>query len=116
MNVMTIVHLYCYHFQKLKQAQKNETFLRRNLSVKTNISNGEIILMCMLLGMRHSLSWTAILDIIDLINKLFDKDIIDLTKYKLLNYFPENQNWYLYHIYCTVCKTYIGKRNELTGT
>lgn len=110
-----IIDLYCCFFQELKKIQKDEMFLRRNLCSKTKVTNGEIILMCMLIGMRHSLTWEAMSDVINLFNKCFEEDVLDLSKYKLLNFFPENKEWYTYHIFCKVCKSYIGKRSDLKG-
>ena len=79
----------------------------------TNISNGEIILMCMLIGIRHSLTWVAMMDIINLVNKLFDEDILQLSKYKLFNYFEDDNELYKYHINCPQCKSYISERIDL---
>lgn len=69
--------------------------------------------MIMLLGVRHALSWVIMLDIINSVNKLFDQDILKLNKYKLFKFFPDNQNWFKHHIYCSECKSYIGERKIL---
>ena len=69
--------------------------------------------MCMLLGVHHSFTWQAMLDVINLINKFFEKDVVQLSKFKLFSYFPEAAEWYKYHIYCSDCKSYIGHRNDL---
>ncbi|XP_031780995.1 uncharacterized protein LOC116416451 isoform X1 [Nasonia vitripennis] len=98
-----------------KQFKKNQ-YLNKKLQKKTNVRYGEIILMCIMLGVRHSLTWTAMLDIFNLINKLFDEDVIHLSKYKLFNFFPENKKWFNYHIYCPVCKIYIGNRSHFSNT
>ena len=70
--------------------------------------------MCMLAAVRHSFTWEAMLDVINIINKLFDTDVLNLSKYKLFNFFPEKKNWYILHIYCPDCKHYIGNCLEIS--
>lgn len=70
----------------------------------------------MLLGARHALNWIAMLDIINLVNELFNEDIINLSKYKLLHFFPEHENWFEYYLYCPNCKGYIGNRKLLSNS
>uniref|UniRef100_A0ABD2WAA5 DUF4218 domain-containing protein n=1 Tax=Trichogramma kaykai TaxID=54128 RepID=A0ABD2WAA5_9HYME len=97
-----------------KKMLNKKLFLNERIRKKTNTSNGEIILMCMLLAIRHSFTWAALLDVMDLINKLFDEDIIKMSKFKLMQFFPGRKDWYVYHLYCPNCKQYIGNRDELS--
>lgn len=96
-----------------RKLNKRKLYLNERINEKANISNGEVILMCMLLGARHSLTWEAIIDIINLVNKLFDKDVLNLSKFKLQNFFPVQCNSFTYHIYCPDCNYYIGNRTKL---
>lgn len=46
----------------------------------------------------------------------FSSDAFKMSKYRLLSYFPENKNWFTYHIYCPECKYYMGNREDLPNT
>ena len=67
----------------------------------------------MLLVIRHFLTWVVMMDIINLINKLFDKNILNLSKFKLFSFFSNNNELYKYHINCPQCKSYAGERTNL---
>lgn len=102
--------------QVYNKKQNNLEYLKKKIRKVTDISYGEVILMVMLLGARHTLNWVIMLDIIELINKIFPEDIITLSKYKLINFFPDNKEWYKYYSYCPQCKKYLGNRKDLTNT
>ena len=45
---------------------------------------------------------------------MFSEDIIHISKFKLLNLFPQNLSWYRHHILCPECSSCIGKRADLS--
>lgn len=71
---------------------------------------GEALLLCMALAVRHSLTWVAVVDILKMINLLFDMNVILHTKYKLQKYFPSGMDEVQYHVICPECRKYLGKR------
>ena len=85
----------------------------KKLHSGSSVTLGDTLLMLVLLGLHHSFTWTAMLDVINFLNKTFDEDIINISKYKLFKYFPTKDHWFNYHIYCKKCKKYIGKRSDL---
>ncbi|XP_018404141.1 PREDICTED: uncharacterized protein LOC108780823 [Cyphomyrmex costatus] len=74
---------------------------------------GEALLMCMTIGMRHNLSWVAIMDILKMINNIFDVHVVPDTKYYLQKHFPIGiENTIKYHVFCPTCTEYIGEKND----
>lgn len=66
-----------------------------------------------MIGQKHSLSWVGILDILRLINKLYDNDVLHATKYWLFKYFPQDETAIKYHIFCPICGKYICEQQKL---
>lgn len=69
--------------------------------------------MCLALGMRHNLSWVALVDILHFVNKLFGRTVVKASKYYLDKYFdklkdPESAQ---VHLYCPQCENYMGVQN-----
>nr|CAD7407315.1 unnamed protein product [Timema cristinae] len=89
-----------------------ETLFKRELSNCTTTTVGEVLIMILSLALKHSLTWVAVLDIISMINIIFNFDIIPKTKYFIKKIFSSG-NSVLYHIYCPKCKALIGKKETL---
>lgn len=68
--------------------------------------------MISILALRHDHSWQALVDTIRLINKIHKKNVLKITKDKLLSFILE-QNSIKSHIYCDNCKKYLGEKNCL---
>jgi hypothetical protein len=79
----------------------------------TSTTEGDAFLMCLALGMRHSLSWLAMVDILKMVNSLFGSKVIDASKYFLLKYMEMGKEDTTFHIFCEKCEFYLGNRNEL---
>lgn len=73
----------------------------------------EALMMAILLGMKHSMTWIQILDIINMINKLYADDILPTTKYKLFKHFRLEAEAYTFHLFCSTCEKYLGARESL---
>lgn len=78
------------------------------------MTRGEVLLMCLALAIRHSFTWAAIIDLLKLINKLFNsRNAVPETKYKLLQHVPTEIDSLKYHFYCRNCNTYLGERTKI---
>ncbi|KAE8737236.1 hypothetical protein FOCC_FOCC017303 [Frankliniella occidentalis] len=77
--------------------------------VKTTI--GDILFMTLSIGLRHSLTWAAQVDILKMWKSVFSGKKIPLSKptyQKMLN--AVNPSDIEYQVYCKNCNTYLGKR------
>jgi len=50
--------------------------LSERLCKCTNTTVGDLVFMCLVLGVRHNLSWNAQLDILQMVDSIYDKDDI----------------------------------------
>jgi len=69
--------------------------------------------MCLVLGVRHNLTWETQIDILRMINSIYDKKDIPETKYKYFQYIEKEKESISYHIYCPTCEVYLGKKSCL---
>lgn len=69
--------------------------------------------MAMTLGLRHLLTWEAIVDILKMVNTIFRDKVVPASKYFLDKYFPSNIKNGIYHIYCPECHKYLGMRDDM---
>ncbi|CAL1672152.1 unnamed protein product [Lasius platythorax] len=88
-------------------------FLEEQLSASTTVSKGEVLLMSLVIGLRHSLSWTAITDILKMINVMFGERIVPDTKFLLHKYFSAEIKSANYHVYCPNCIKYLGIQESI---
>jgi len=72
---------------------------------------GDALLYCLALGIRHNLSWPAMVDIVKMVNLLYGYEAVDASKYYLQKLFYM-QKTAKYHLYCSVCETYLGVKGE----
>ncbi|XP_044007480.1 uncharacterized protein LOC122852000 isoform X2 [Aphidius gifuensis] len=91
----------------------SDLYLGQLLCNFLNCTRGEVLLMAMTLGLRHSLTWQAILDLLKMINTIFNDRVVPTSKYFLQKYFPSNVKNGVYHMYCPECYRYLGARNDL---
>ncbi|XP_034944122.1 uncharacterized protein [Chelonus insularis] len=87
--------------------------LSQRLCECTNTTRGEAVMMVLLLGAQHSLTWTAIIDILSMINTLFGTNVVPASKYKLLKNLSVPDDAVKYHLYCPECQQYIEERADL---
>ncbi|KMQ84935.1 hypothetical protein RF55_16845 [Lasius niger] len=88
-------------------------FLEEQLSASTTVSKGEVLLMSLVIGLRHSLSWTAITDILKMINVMFGERIVPDTKFLLHKYFLAEIKSANYHVYCPNCIKYLADTSKV---
>lgn len=69
--------------------------------------------MCLVLGVRHNLTWETQLDILRMVNSIFDREDIPETKYKYFQYIEKEKESISYHIYCPTCEAYLGEKSSL---
>lgn len=82
----------------------------------TSTNRGEAVMAVMTLGIRHSLTWIGIVDILKTINALFGNDVVPATKYKLFKYFSIDKDYFRYNIICPHCESLLGKQYEVSTT
>lgn len=90
-----------------------EPLLNTPLCQCTTTTEGDALLMCLALGMRHNLSWVALVDVLKLVNKLFGHKVIAESKYFLFKYFDKmkDPDSAQIHLYCPQCNNYMGVQN-----
>jgi hypothetical protein len=101
------------HQHAENEAGQREVLLGDRLCPCTPVTEGDAMLMCLALGMRHNMTWLAIIDILKLINILFDREVVHATKYYLMKYFEVGQESTNIHIYCPVCQAYLGTKETI---
>jgi len=79
----------------------------------TNTTVGDVIFMCLVLGVKHNLTWETQLDILRMVNSMYDKEDIPETKYKYFQYIEKEKGSISYHIYCPTCEVYLGEKSCL---
>jgi hypothetical protein len=88
-----------------------EVLLGDQLCPCTTTTEGDAFLMCLALGMRHNMTWLAIVDTLKMINKLFNREVINASKYYLMKFFESGKESTTVHIYCPVCEAYLGTKD-----
>ncbi|GBL75887.1 hypothetical protein AVEN_234230-1 [Araneus ventricosus] len=66
------------------------------------------LLMVMMYAMKHSLTWTAVEDMLKLFNNIFGQSVLPQTKYAFNKIFRTTDSM-TFHFYCTGCHHYLGK-------
>lgn len=79
----------------------------------TTITQGEALMMTLLLGAEESLTWKTITAILSMINTLFQKTVVPASKYKLFQTLQLNEDILSYHLFCNECTYYFGAQNKL---
>jgi len=74
----------------------------------TTTTEGDALLMCLALGMRHNMTWVAMVDMLDMINKLYGTKVVASSKHFLMKYFDTDKDSAVVHIYCPTCYKYLG--------
>lgn len=82
----------------------------------TDTTQGEVLLMVLSLGLRHSLSYKAMVGIFSLINKIFKRKAIPATYYSLLKYAEPKRSQEHIHPLCSECNDYIGQSANVLGS
>ena len=87
---------------------KREQVLKSNLCPCKTVNVGEILLMCLQVMIKHSLSLLCLMDIFQMINTIFNNQIMPISKYMLNKLMNVNSDSIFYHILCNKCNKYFG--------
>ncbi|XP_067217132.1 uncharacterized protein [Linepithema humile] len=79
----------------------------------TKTAAADVMFMCLVLGLRHNLSWEAQIDILKIFNAIYGDNTIKVTKYSYFKLLDEERENISFHIYCPDCEIYLGKKDEL---
>jgi len=72
------------------------------------------MIMCLTLGLRHNLTWQAQVDILKMINAIYEDERIPNTKYMYFNHIDKLGDYLKYHIFCPECERYLDNTNDLS--
>ena len=73
---------------------------------------GDVVYMCLALGMKHNLTWDAQIDILKMLQTIFVEADIPQSKKKYLKIVDNKSLCLTYLIFCPDCEIYLGKRWE----
>jgi len=73
------------------------------------------VIMVLTLAIRHSMSWTAQVDILQVVNKIYDCDKVPSSKYLYKSKIGQKLPGTQYHVYCSnrKCNKYLGNKEDL---
>lgn len=79
----------------------------------TEVNVAEVLLMSMTIAKKHSTTWELLLDVHQMINDIFDKPLLPTSKYMLRKLLRMNTDPIVYHLLCSHCNEYIGKKDNV---
>lgn len=86
--------------------------LNERLCPCTETTEGDVFLMCLALGIRHGLSWHALVDILKFVNVIFGRKVVKDSKYNFLKYIDVGKDDTMVHVYCPDCEGYLGVKDD----
>lgn len=73
----------------------------------------DVLSMIYAYSVRHNLNWTAIEDLVLLINSIIGKDVLPLSKYMFMKMFRPKESFESnVHFWCQVCEKYFGLKEN----
>ena len=87
--------------------------LTKNTCDCSDINVAEILLMFMHISKKHSLRWSALLDIFMILNFIFKKSIFPTTTYMLKKLMNVDTDCFMHHVLCSKCGYYLGKKSSI---
>ena len=85
------------------KVKEQEVLLSNILCKCSPRTEGDVLLMCLALGIRHHLSWVAMVDILKMVNSIYGYEAVHASKYFLQKFCEVGKNSTKYHIYCPKC-------------
>ncbi|XP_073724631.1 uncharacterized protein [Misgurnus anguillicaudatus] len=76
-------------------------------------TKAEAVLMIMTYAARHNISGTQLHHLLKLINTLFGKEVVPVSKYLFNKAFKNNSEMLEFHFYCKSCRSYIGTQQNI---
>lgn len=89
----------------------------RTLHPYTDCSVHDALLMVYAYSIRHDLTWTAMEDLIKLMNRVIGREELEPSKYLIKKKFRQNSNCKpINHFVCQQCDLYLGDTNQLKAS
>lgn len=79
----------------------------------TDLTVSDIVFMVLSLGVRHSLTWDAQVDVIKLIGGIFKNKNIPVSKYLYFKYLGVKNLPITFQSFCNECDSYLGERSAM---
>jgi len=70
--------------------------------------------MTLSLGLRHNLSWVAQVDVLNMINTIYDDDKVPSSKHLYIKQIETSTTSMKYNFFCEKCHRFVGERDSLT--
>ena len=87
-------------------------YLQKTVCKCSKVSRAEAMVIFLIIGLRHNFTWEAIVDVLEGLNVVLGHEAVPSTKYKIQKYFPVENEEIAYHIYCSRCRSYLGKKDD----
>jgi len=101
-------------------SKRTEAFSRLKNSERlcpcTAVTIDDLVFMTLTLGNRHSLTWESQVDILQMFGSIFTGVKIPQSKTTYIKNLFNKEHDINYHVFCDGCHSYIGKRENRTGT
>lgn len=98
-----------------EEFMRESNFEQKTLCPCTKTAVADVMFMCLVLGLRHNLSWEAQIDMLKMFNAIYGDNTIKVTKYSYLKLLDTERENISFHIYYPDCEIYLGKKKELKG-
>lgn len=98
-----------------EEFMRESNFEQKTLCPSTKTAVADVMFMCLVLGLRHNLSWEAQIDMLKMFNAIYGDNTIKVTKDSYLKLLDTERENISFHIYCPDCEIYLGKKKELKG-
>jgi len=86
---------------------------KNTLCVCVKATADDVVIMTLSLGLRHNLSWVAQVDVLNMVNTIYDDNKVPSSKFLYLRQIG-NTTSMKYHFFCENCNRYLGERGLLT--
>lgn len=73
----------------------------------SSMSKGDAMVLVTDYALKHALSWTAIEDLLKLLNKILQKDALPESKHLFKKFSGVTQKEMKFHFYCPACQSYL---------
>jgi len=102
-----------HHEENFINFMKNPT-KAATLCPCTDSTISDIVFLVLSLGVRHSLTWDAQVDILKMLSTIFKgKDGIPTSKYLYFKYLGVKELPITFEIFCSFCESYLGEKDKI---
>ncbi|KAK3933233.1 Integration host factor subunit beta [Frankliniella fusca] len=95
-------------------SHENPSNIKKNLTSRLceclDTTAGDIVYMCLAMGLRHNLTWVAIEDMLKMFSTIYDNPEIPQSKKSLFKILNSSDQDLTYHVFCSVCEIALGVR------